>query len=270
MALTINLLCFWKDPTDHSPIIEEMDPSQRDEKSKKTEGNRILMYITTHLTENHSKYLEQCWPTLLAKSPLFKMSDFMMFVTESEDGNLNMTLIQSVFADAGVTVHVRPNPGYQQGAILAMTEAFDNHWFDGYEWIIRLNPDVLIRNDTWLLNRLNDESTNGIFADCSDVECLAGNRCEGRRIHTDFLALRPDAVPTNAFDAALKKSTERRENAENITTEAFSSIVMNGKDSWLSGTGPHSGKCRVRGDSSPVIHTHTFHHVYPACLSWYP
>lgn len=31
-----------------------------------------------------------------------------------------------------LTVLCRENPEYQEGAIVAFTEAIENHWFDGY------------------------------------------------------------------------------------------------------------------------------------------
>jgi hypothetical protein len=226
---------------------------------------RILIYITTHLSETHSFLLERCWPSLLSKSPLFKQADFMMYVTESEDRKVNMTVVDSVFANTGVTLLVRPNPGYNEGAVLAITEAFQEHWFDAYEWVIRLNADVLIRNDTFLLEQFKDKSAQGIFDDCLDVECPEEKNCQGRLIHTDFFAVRPDALPANAF----LEAQEREENAERMATDAFASIVDAGTDRWLPGTGPHGGLCRVIGASSPVLHTHEIEAVYPACLSWY-
>jgi hypothetical protein len=108
------------------------------------------MYITTHLSDGHHAYLDHCWPSLIARSPLFKQSDFMIFATEPSGKKANLTLINSVFAGTGVVVHGMGNPGYNEGAILALTEAMDNHCFDKYEWVIRVNPDVLIRNDSFL------------------------------------------------------------------------------------------------------------------------
>jgi hypothetical protein len=63
-------------------------------------------------------------------------------------------------AITGIIIHSRPNPGYQDGAILAIREAFKNHWFDDYDWVIRLNPDVLIRSNSFLLEQINDMHIN--------------------------------------------------------------------------------------------------------------
>lgn len=224
----------------------------------------VLMYVTTHLSSMHIRYLEQCWPHLLLKSPLYRSSDFIIFITQSADQILNTTIIEQVFANTTFTIHSEPNPGYHEGAVLAMTEAFDQQWFDSYDWVIRLNPDVLIRNDTFLLQTFEDDGIDGIFADCWDVPCPEGKGCTGRKTHTDFFAFRPSALPRNAFaDSPLESD------AEWAATRAFSSIIMNKRDCWVPGAGPHSIVCRIRGDASPVIHTHDFNEIYPACLSWY-
>ena len=222
------------------------------------------MYITTHLSDEHYAYLEQCWPALLAKGPLFQLCDYMMFVTEASGQKANLSLIHSVFDSTGITVHSTPNPGYNEGAIVALKAAFEHDWFHGYDWVIRLNPDVLIRNDTSLLEHMHDVQMNGIFVDCADRPCPRGHQCVDRLVHTDFFAVRPSAVSyRDILDA-------NHTHPESMATEAFSSIVKNGSDAWLSGTGPHHGNCRVEGESSPVIHTHEFGMIHPACLSWYP
>ena len=159
--------------------------------------------------------------------------------------------------------HRTQNPGYQEGAILAITEAIENHWFDKYDWVIRVNPDVLIRDDTFLLERFGDSRIHSIFVDCLDRDCPAGNRCADSMIHTDFFAVRPNAISLSAVRET------KQDNAELMITGVFSSIVKDGADSWVPGAGPHRGYCRVEGKGSPVIHSHAFRAMHPACLSWY-
>ena len=38
----------------------------------------------------------------------------------------------------------------QMGAILALSEAEARGWFDGYDWVVRLNPDVIVSEDRFL------------------------------------------------------------------------------------------------------------------------
>ena len=218
---------------------------------RKSSPPRVLTYITTHLSSQHYAFLEGCWPGSLKSLPIFQGSDFMMFVTAEPDRTqIDMELIRSVFARPGITVHVRPNPGYQEGAVLALTAAFEHGWFEGYDWVIQVNPDVLIRNDTFLRQSMANDRISGIFVDCLDRPCLAGKRCLDRQIHTDFFAIRPTAISRGEI---LKADNSH---AEAVATKAFSGIVRNGSDAWLPGTGPHNGMCRVTGIFSPVVHDH--------------
>ena len=173
-----------------------------------------------------------------------------MFATVGANRTANMTLINHVFGNGRVAVHEAPNPGRQAGAILAVAEGFKQGWFEEYDWVVRVNPDVLILNDTFIMAAMNDASIDGIFADCLDVPCPGGRRCRGRRIHTDFFAVRPRAVPV-AKMLALNDTY-----AEILATKAFSSIIEDGKDAWLPDTGPHRGACRIRGVRTSVVHDH--------------
>jgi len=215
-------------------------------------SSRTLIYITTHLSTQHYTFLKYCWPGLLQSLPLFQRSEFMMFVTpKHEQDKIDMELVESIFARTGIAVHVRRNPGYQEGAILGLTEAYKYGWFEGYDWVVRVNPDVLIWNDTYLLQSMANDRISGIFADCLDRPCDGGRNCVQRLIHTDFFAIRPAAISRAEIIGANNK------NAERMATIAFSGIVKNGSDAWLPGTGPHGGRCRVGGALSPVIHDHS-------------
>lgn len=181
-----------------------------------------------------------------------------MFVTTDKKEDVDVGLINSVFARPGIAIHTLYNPGYQAGAIMALVEGFRNNWFAGYDWVIRVNPDVLIRNDTFISTQMHDPRVSGIFDDCKDLPCPAGNRCLDRTIHTDFFAIRSSAI---SLDELLRINVTH---AEKMATEAFSGIVKNGADSWLPGTGPHNRKCRVIGYASPVIHDHN---IFKKCSS---
>jgi len=215
---------------------------------------KLLTLITTHMSSQHYEYLKNCWPRLLATLPLFQRSDFAMYVTKNRTQEIDMDFINSVFARHGIVTFIAHNPGKQAGAIAALTEGFKNSWFAGYDWVIRVNPDVLIRNDSFILEQMRDPSVSGIFDDCLDVPCPAGNGCVGRLIHTDFFAIRPCSI---SADALMQGARTNATSAELMATEAFSSIIKCGADAWLPGTGPHHGECRVVGVSSPVIHDHS-------------
>jgi hypothetical protein len=247
---------------------------------------KTLIYITTHLSETHLAFLRQCWPAMLRNGRLFPQSDVTMFVTMRGGGSAgavaalainDTSLLRQVFHSSNnFTLHALPNPGYQQGAMLAMVEGFERGWFDGYDWVIRLNPDVLLRNETFLLEQMHDPRIYGIFADCYDRVCDHGggnnnnsnkniNMTEAllcarkKRIHTDFMAFRPWSVDRHAF------RDTNSSNAEWQATFVFESILAN--VAWID-AGPMRGQCRIRGTNSPAQHIHDMSQVYPACLSW--
>lgn len=240
--------------------------SQSSNNQRLTRQHRdVLLYVTTQLSETHIRLLKICWPALLAQSSLYRNADVTMLVTHDVQSHINMTFLNQVFHKSNFRIHFRPNPGHQEGAMLAMSEAFDQGWFDGYDWVIRVNPDVLIRNETALLLRMQDPNIDGIFVDCYDSYCPPGPGCnKARYVQTDFLAFRPGAMDKHAF-----KNASHHVSAELQATQVFSAIVNNRKDSWLSEAGPMKESCRVDGKNSPVLHTHDMDRLWPACVAWY-
>jgi hypothetical protein len=149
-------------------VLDQVRASRWHRKLSATSRNlKILIYITTHLSKQHVLYLQSCWPRLFARSRLFRQAHLAIFLTNEGGAPLNITLIHAVFPPNKVkAIYVHPNPGHQEGATLAMNQGFERGYFDGYDWVIRVNPDVLIRNDTWLLNTFQDQTIHGVFADC--------------------------------------------------------------------------------------------------------
>lgn len=188
-----------------------------------------------------------------------------MFVTKANTASINTDFIYSIFSRVNnfkIYFH-ETNPGYQQGAMLAMEVAFDMHWFDGYDWVVRLNPDVLMRDDRVISREMRNASTVGVFVDCHEVRCDSPECTRKKVVNTDFFAFRPDSVDGDAFKYANYSQAEAQ------ATRAFRSAIQSRNVSWLTGVGPLNGACRVRGDFSPVIHEHDINLVYPACLNWY-
>ena len=131
-------------------------------------GMKVLLYITTHMPAEHVTFLRQCWPLAMILSPqLLQLSDVLFFTTEPPPDDLLDDVFRgssSLYPKQSVRVETYDNPGYQGGAILAIKKAIENNWFDGYDWVIRLNPDVLIRNETWLVETMSNKEVDGIFA----------------------------------------------------------------------------------------------------------
>lgn len=231
---------------------------------------RILLFITTHVSEEHFQFLERCWPFIVQNTKLVAMSDIFIFSAEANDRNASKAMLATVNellveADYNytleykhnrtVTLVVSENPGYQEGANLALKEAALHDWFEGYDWVVRINPDVLIYNDTWILDIMkHDQNASVIFADCHDNPGAGAEH-----VHTDFMIFRPEVFPKETYG----NMTINGSHAETTSSVFFSQVLPNRNESyrWLPDTGNHGGICRVGHQKlwgSPVIHSHEF------------
>jgi len=208
------------------------------------------------------KALQQCWPYIVQNSNLVAMSDIFIFSTNTNQNQRKIMLstIDKLFLPANdmytqtydkqyrnVTFLAHDNPGYQEGANLALKEAaIHPDWFTGYDWIVRINPDVLIYNDTWILDIMtNDPNAASIL-----VDCLGG------MVQTDFMAFRPESFPREHYANMPNLGA----NAEQTATSYFAEHITNGGVRWLQGHINQTGICRVgyQNPSAPVIHDHEF------------
>jgi hypothetical protein len=214
----------------------------------------VLLYLTTQASDSHLAFLHTRWPDLLNQSKLLAKADVMIFSTG--DPTLNSNLTAAFSLNPNCTVINFPNPGYQSGANLAMSWASNTGAFARYEWMIRLNPDVLILNDSWIYETMRDENVDAIFVDCRD-QCSIGHCTSFRSlIHTDFFAIRPQVLRKGSFNST---TFNRTGNAERVATFEFQDILTSGRHRWLPGAGPMNGVCRVGragGGRSPVLHSH--------------
>jgi len=209
------------------------------------EDIRVLLFITTHLPPEHVEFLQKCWPGLISNSALLQRADVLFYTAQELPSDLNTT----VFQGKKLRVEHYENPGYQAGAMLAMEAATTQGWFDHYDWVIRVNPDVLILDDALLIKNMMDLGVDGIFADCHD-----GNYTMGRSealVNTDFFAIRP-----SQFSPASFLQSKEYKNAEFQMSDIVKGIIKNQRDRWIPGTNMH-GKCRVHGPKVPVLHSHT-------------
>jgi len=118
-------------------------------------------------------------------------------------------------------------------------------WFLGYDWIVRINPDVIINNDTFLISNMHDSRVHGIFTDCF-IRCK--NKVSCGLVHTDFIAFRPRyAGPV--FEGTFST-------AERYATSQFMPVIQSGHAVWLPYT-TQQGICRVTGKMSFVVHAHS-------------
>jgi len=159
------------------------------------------------------------------------------------------------------------NISYQEGAVAAMTEASKNDWFDGYEWIFRMNPDVIIQNDTWMLEIVkNDADASLLYIDCAISSPDPKPICPEtvNLIHTDFFGLKLGAIPKGH----LEKSNAK--NAEFGFTKKMASIIDNRQHRHIPGAYPKVHHfCRVNGNpDGPVFHYHSYNVTLPNINNW--
>merc|ERR1719491_1899132 len=132
----------------------------------------------------------------------------------------------------------------------SMREAMVKGWFAKYDWVVRLNPDVILRNDTFLLRTMrHDRDAAGVLIDC-----------DARRpwdlIHTDFFAARPAALSPDAF---LDVSTGKGMSVEgHFAADIRGSILEPGRARWMPGSQPTWHTCRAgfgrRKEGADVFH----------------
>mmetsp|Transcript_51357 Transcript_51357/g.76203 ORF Transcript_51357/g.76203 Transcript_51357/m.76203 type:complete len:268 (+) Transcript_51357:86-889(+) len=198
---------------------------------------KVLVYMTTHMSESHVGFLEYCWPKRLAELPLLQHADYLFFTSK----DINETLLTPF--GTNVKIERYEPKGKQEGAMLAMTEATKQGWFDGYDWIIRVNPDVVILDDTWLQHALFDDSNDAILSPC-------GRKMSA--INTDFFAYRPKALSNDAWQDIQDKNNEQQATLE------FSSLIQNGTVVLLPGNrmNVRENGCRV-SSKTIVVHNHS-------------
>jgi hypothetical protein len=224
---------------------------------------KIAVYMTSHLSEKHLLFLNRCWPYASGYLPLLRNSHLILYTSAEPPQDIldrmqfkSVTVRRYVDPPSGNKTGVRDKELKQMGAKRAMMDPFlkENRWFDGYDWVIRLNPDVLIRRDTWIRQTMLNTSIDGIFVDYTKKN-VSG-------IHSDFYAFRPSA----ASDTALIDNFHRRPTAETHLYSGFSDSIGRKRVAWLPGAKIRREMARVIGKESPVIH---YHGYFKACPHYF-
>jgi len=197
---------------------------------------KLLIYLTTHLPEEHVAFLP-CWKDAIERMDLFKYADGMIYTsTGLSEEQLKMLPFRNT-----TIKRVPTNIGYQEGAVQAMIDPFLDEnvsWFDDYDWVIRVNPDVLIRKDSWLIQNMLNDTIDMIVHDCHTKNKFTNNT----NFHTDFIEFRPRAV--NRW--ILLQSDPK--NAERHITESFRHIYNQKRFVYVEGAkNANEGFCRIAG-----------------------
>jgi len=211
---------------------------------------KVLIYITTHMSPQHKEHLKHCWPLALKNSQLLNSSDIKVYLTpESPVGvGESIQLLKDTFKGQNFTYHIHPNHGYHEGAISAIYDAAQYGWFDGYDWVFRMNPDVIIQDDTWMLDTIK----NDVDASLLYVECLPHFTPilrNTRKAHTDFFGLKLSALPKGQL-------LMTGDNAEQLFSRQIAPIIAKGQHRHIPDTFPLIPVfCRVNGNpEGPVFH----------------
>jgi hypothetical protein len=253
----------------------------------RSDGLKIAIYMTTHVSQAHLEYIQKCWPAALKRLELLHNVDLIVYTSSRQHDHIfhnmgfhhvaiyryNETIDPQY---KGVPVDKIPNDKNmqkQKGALTALVDPWlvdpaapqsnwtlsNTSWFDDYDWVIRVNPDVLIRNDTWLLQQLRNPTIKGVFVKWDT------NRL-GLLLHTDFFAFRPTAIDYTALFHEYQRQTKMKKYmAEEHFTKGFRHYVRSRKSlrqlSFLPGVvkykhGPGIG--HVTGYNAPVTHVHGF------------
>ena len=136
-----------------SLVVSQRQLSNLSSSQKDFEKLKVLVYMTTNLGENQIKYFP-CWHHASRHLRLFRQADLLLYTSVAPTPQI----LKSLRRFRKVRVEYFNDGGYQQGAIQAMLDPFKHNWFEGYDWVIRLNPDVLIRDDTWFRQIMVNES----------------------------------------------------------------------------------------------------------------
>lgn len=223
---------------------------------------RVLLYVTTHMSNRHFWYLQTCWPEALRRSALLRGADVAVYATpQPEQRRQTVEALDGAFPDQALTVHVRDEEKVgselvlkHNGAMSAMSYALERGLFEGYDWIVRVNPDVLVRDDTFLVDTmLHDRTASAML-----IDCMRNINDQRIQIHTDFFMVRPSVLNAN------RPINNPKKNAEMLFTEHLrgdNSVLSNPKGlRWIPGA-DHEGPCCRAGfgkpmNETPITHVH--------------
>ncbi|CAE7247691.1 unnamed protein product, partial [Symbiodinium pilosum] len=196
---------------------------------------KVAIFLTTHWGKRHQSYVP-CWDMATKTFPLLRNADLLLYTAKAVS---EKDLRSFHFRNVSIKHYV--NEGYQQGAMLANKEAFGykgqrERWFEGYDWVVRLNPDTLLTQDEWILKAMQNKSLDAIFVRCA----------VGLRVHTDFFAVRPSEIDP----AAMEKCTDVHRQAEDAFTCAVQNIIHSQRWVWLEGSRTYGGRV---GGPQPTV-----------------
>lgn len=200
--------------------------------------DRILLYVTTHMSLQHRHRLAHDWYT---PHPALASADVLFYTPSKHWMELRRSFPNASFLAPPPSLAYK----YHEGAMVAMTDNRSLHAFKQYDWVIRLNPDVTICS----FNETYRHMT-------SKYDALVGN-CQGR-IMTDFTVFRPSALeaPGSNYTCGAFASSS---NAECEMTSRLRRSAAEKRVKTLYRTPDKS--CRIRWKRN-IVHVHE---TRPSC-----
>ena len=131
---------------------------------------KFLTLITTHFLASHRNFLENCW-TILVTHPFFSnRTDFHFYTTPNDQTRLfnidNYTArLRNIFSKVSFTHSFALDK--QMGAKSVMHDMRMQPVFEKYEWIMRLNPDVIVLDARRIVKMMHMPHVDAIICNCN-------------------------------------------------------------------------------------------------------
>jgi hypothetical protein len=248
-------------------------------RQKSSSQLQIAVYMTTHQSRQHMSFLGKCWPQASRTLSILQNATLIYYTSALHKDVPFHIFRQMKFRQVQVyhyqqlpipphATKLQINAKRQYGAKLAMVDPYVHHWFDEFDWIIRVNPDVLIRNDTWLMEQMMNPSIQAIVYGYPFLNgTLAG-------LHSDFYAFRPSIYhQSHITPARLQHHLDDEQfTAEQQLMDLIEPIYRSSTShhhdeslrgitpsvAWIPGVKILGTSARMMGPQSPVIHIHNF------------
>ena len=208
----------------------------------------LVVFMTTHLSPEHLFALRHVWPTLL-QSNLFRKADFILYSQRDVPSDIQQLFQFQQIHRYNTTSNLDKFAIKQQGSMGAMKNAINGQCFANYTWVLRLNPDVWISNDTDIRRFMADSAVDGVFVDCHHWKGCQ-RHCTQAMINTDFFLVRTRFLQRT--EPPRRPFLHFHVNAEKQATIAFKEVVDGGRDRWI--WSKKSGGCRTQNPN--IIHVH--------------
>lgn len=209
---------------------------------------RLAIILSTHMSPNHLTHLQTCWPNMLIQSPMLSRASIFIYATSyniSESWTAALARLPN-----NQTMYHKYNQHYVNGAVAPMRDPAFVRLIDPalFDWILRLNPDVVIYNIARVENMMHDPNVDAILAACAyKDECQQLSGCTKNHVHTDFTVFRAKLFLNMSLVIG-------QGHAEAWMRDQLHDVVANHRERWIS-THNQDRDCRLR-IKGEIMHEH--------------